>query len=208
MPVEQHEDITVAEYQATALSFRDGTWDHDVSQNRDALVKSMPRHPGRILDLGCGPGRDMLAFKTDGHEVIGLDATLAFVNMAKQATDCEVWQQTFLQLQLPDQFFDGIFANASLLHVPQASMLKVLRDLWHALIPQGAIVMSIARGNEEGYVVRPQGQRFVSYWEYEALAPLVQQAGFVVTDHYYRPPGLPHHQQSWVVIVAHKPNAV
>ena len=136
--METHEDITIAEYQTTAESFRDGTWDHDVSQNRDALVQAMPRNPGRILDLGCGPGRDITAFKLDGHQVIGLDATTAFVEMAQQATGCEVWQQTFLDLNLPDQFFDGIFANASLLHVPQASMLPVLQDLWKSFgFPRG-----------------------------------------------------------------------
>ncbi len=203
--LETYESITISEYQATAGSFREGTWDHDVSQNRDALIQAMPRNPGRILDLGCGPGRDMTAFKAEGHEVIGLDATPAFVEMAKQATGCEVWKQTFLALNLPDQFFDGIFANASLLHVPQVSMVQVLRDLWKALVPQGALVMSMARGDSEGLVSRPLGQRFVSYWEYQTLAPLVQAAGYRVTHHYYRPPHLLLHQQQWIVIVAHKP---
>ncbi len=201
--MESHENITIAEYQATANSFREGTWDHDVSQNRQALVKWMPRNPGRILDLGCGPGRDLLAFKTAGHEAIGLDATPAFVEMAQQ-TGCEVWQQTFLDLHLPDCYFDGIFANASLLHVPQGSMEPVLQKLWQSLATQGAIVLSMARGNQEGFVSRPSGQRFVSYWEYETLAPLVQAARFSIVEHYYRPPGLPQDQQSWVVIVAIK----
>lgn len=204
--MESHENITIAEYQATANSFREGTWDHDVSQNRQALVKWMPRNPGRILDLGCGPGRDLMAFKAEGHEVIGLDATPAFVEMAQQ-TGCDVWQQTFLDLDLPDGFFDGVFANASLLHVPQTSMEAVLKNVWQSLVVGGAIVLSMARGNQEGFVNRPSGQRFVSYWEYQTLAPLVQAAGFTVVDHYYRPPGLPQDQQSWVVIVAVKPQA-
>lgn len=201
--MEFHENITIAEYQATANSFREGTWGHDVSQNRQALVKWMPRNPGRILDLGCGPGRDLLAFKAEGHEVVGLDATPAFVAMAQQ-TGCEVWQQTFLDLHLPDCYFDGIFANASLLHVPQGSMELVLQALWQSLATQGAIVLSMARGNQEGFVNHPSGQRFISYWEYETLAPLVQAAGFTIVEHYYRPPGLPQDQQSWVVIVVIK----
>lgn len=204
--MESHENITIAEYQATANSFREGTWDHDVSQNRQALVKWMPHNPGRILDLGCGPGRDLLAFKAEGHEVIGLDATPAFVEMAQQ-TGCEVWQQTFLDLDLPECYFDGVFANASLLHVPQTSMESVLQNLWQSLVEEGVIVLSMARGNQEGYVNRPAGQRFVSYWEYETLAPLVQAARFTLADHYYRPPGLPQDQQSWVVIVAVKPQS-
>jgi SAM-dependent methyltransferase len=199
--MEQLEQVTIAEYQTTAESFRDGTWDHDVSQNRAALMAAMPNNPGRILDFGCGPGRDIVAFQSAGHEVIGLDATPAFVEMAKQIGG-EVWQQNFLNLDLPEQFFDGIFANASLLHVPQAEMLRVLKDLYRSLIPDGAIMMSLARGQGEGFVDRLTGQRYTSYWEYETIVPLLEQAGFKIDHHYYRPPGLPKPMQSWVVVVA------
>jgi SAM-dependent methyltransferase len=204
MSMQPHEQITIAEYQSTAASFREGTWDHDVSQNRQALIAAMPRNPGRILDFGCGPGRDIVAFQAEGHEAIGLDATPAFVEMAKQAGNGEVWQQNFLNLDLPDQFFDGIFANASLIHVPQAEMLRVLKDLYRSLVPQGAIVMSLARGAGEGYADRLTGQRYTSFWEYDTMAPIVEQAGFTIAHHYYRPPGLPQPMQSWVAIVAHR----
>jgi SAM-dependent methyltransferase len=202
--VEQHEQVTIAQYQAEADGFREGTWDHDVSQNRDALVAAMPQNPGKILDLGCGPGRDLVAFKSQGHTVIGLDATPAFVEMARQASGCEVWQQSFLSLDLPPETFDGIFANASLLHVPRNQMVRVLRDLWRSLVVEGALMMSMGRGDWEGYTARETGYRYVVAWEYETLAPCVEQAGFEIVDHYYRPPGLPLQQQSWVVIVARK----
>lgn len=96
--MEQHERLTIAEYQETAEYFREGTWEHDVSHNRDALVAAMPRNPGKILDLGCGLRRDLVAFKGQGHTVIGRDATPAFVEMAQQVSGCEVWQQSFLTL--------------------------------------------------------------------------------------------------------------
>lgn len=202
--MEQHEEVTIAQYQAEADGFREGTWDHDVSQNRDALVAAMPQNPGKILDLGCGPGRDLVAFKGQGHTVIGLDATPAFVEMARQASGCEVWQQSFLSLDLPPETFDGIFANASLLHVPRDQMVRVLRDVWRSLVVEGALMMSMGRGDWEGYTARETGYRYVVAWEYETLAPCVEQAGFEIVDHYYRPPGLPLQQQSWVVIVARK----
>ena len=202
--MEQHEQVTIAQYQAEADGFREGTWDHDVSQNRDALVATMPKNPGKILDLGCGPGRDLVAFKAQGHTAIGLDATPAFVEMARQASGCEVWQQSFLSLDLPPETFDGIFANASLLHVPRDQMVRVLRDLWRSLVVEGALMMSMGRGDWEGYTARETGHRYVVAWEYETLAPCVEQAGFEIVDYYYRPPGLPLQQQSWVVIVARK----
>lgn len=203
--LEHHELITIAEYQATAASFRDGTWGHDVSQNRNALIAVLPRRPGRILDLGCGPGRDLVAFHQLGHEVIGLDATPAFVEMARAASGCDVWQQSFLTLDLPNAFFDGIFANASLIHVPQVDMVRVLTDLRRSLVPNGALTMSMVRGDEEGFVPRPTGYRYTAGWEYETLTPVLEEAGFAILDHYYRPSGLPRSQQSWVVIVARNP---
>lgn len=110
----------------------------------------------------------------------------------------------FLNLDLPNAEFDGIFANASLIHVPSDEMIKVLKDLHEALVVNGAIVMSMCRGNWEGYDDRPTGKRYTVGWEYETLAPCLEQAGFAIVRHYYRPPGLPIAAQSWLVIVAHK----
>lgn len=202
--MESHEALTIAEYQATAEAFREGTWDHDVSQNREALVAAMPKKPGTILDIGCGPGRDLVAFSQDGHRVIGLDATPAFVQMAQDVSGCEVWQQTYLNLDLPAETFDGIFANAALIHVPSDQMVRVLRDLYQALVPQGALVMSMIRGQGEGLVPRATGHRYTTLWEYDTLAPQLEAAEFEICHHYYRPPGLPRHEQGWLAIVAKK----
>jgi len=200
--VEPHEQITIAEYQATAESYRLGTWNHDVSQNREALIAALPRSPGRILDLGCGPGRDLVAFCQAGHQVIGIDGTEAFVKYAQKVSGCEVWQQSFLDLELPLAAFDGIFANASLIHVPRSQMVAVLKTLHGALVPKGALVMSMFRGEDEGYTIRPTGMRYVVGWEYETLAPCLELAGFSIVKYYYRPPGLPQAAQNWLVIVA------
>ncbi len=202
--MEQHEEITIAEYQLTAASFRDGTWEHDVSQNRAALIAALPQQPGKILDLGCGPGRDLVAFQELGHSVVGLDATPAFVEMAKTTANCDVWQQSFLNLDLPANYFDGIFANASLIHVPTQEMLRVLQDLHGSLVDRGVLVMSMMRGDYEGFSQRPTGARYVAGWECDTLTPLLVTAGFQILQHYYRPPGLPIEQQSWLVIVAQK----
>ena len=150
----------------------------------------MPRNPGKILDIGCGPGRDLVAFKSQGHTVVGLDATPAFVEIAKKLSGCEVWQQSFLNLDLPKAEFDGIFANASLIHVPSDEMVKVLQNLHKALVVSGAIVMSMCRGNWEGYDERPTGKRYTAAGEYHTLAPYLEQTGFAIVNHYYRPPGL------------------
>jgi SAM-dependent methyltransferase len=65
---------TIGQYRAMAAPYRDGTWNHDVSQNIQALLAAIAGAPPyRILDLGCGPGRDLVTFRDLGHVVVGLD---------------------------------------------------------------------------------------------------------------------------------------
>lgn len=214
--MEKHEQITIAEYQLTAEDYRIGTWNHDVSQNRDALIAAMsgqnsdrnsiqnPDCKCKILDLGCGPGRDLIAFKEMGYDVTGLDATPAFVEMARQIADITVWQQSFLSLDLPNNNFDGIFANASLIHVPSAEMFKVLQCLYQSLTDRGILLMSLLRGDREGFSERPTGYRYVTGWEYETLEPILVAAKFQILHHYYRPSGIPIPECSWLVVVTQK----
>ena len=125
---------TLRHYNHNARGFCEGTDDHDVSQNIDALLAAIARPPPcRILDFGCGPGRDLRAFTARGHDAIGLDGAEEFVEMARQRSDCEVLLQDFLALDLPASHFDGVFANASLFHVPTQALPKVLRALWQTL---------------------------------------------------------------------------
>jgi len=194
--------ITLGHYNEHADSFWSGTRDHDVSQNRDALLQHLRgRGPFRILDFGCGPGRDLKVFHDLGHEAIGLEGADRFVELARDYSGCEVWRQDFLKLALPAEFFDGIFANASLFHVPSQELPRVLRELWTALKPQGVLFSSNPRGeNEEGW----NGQRYGCYYNLETWRELLTAAGFVEITHYYRPPGVPRVQQPWLASVWRK----
>ena len=118
--------ITLAEYDRMSEAYRHGTADHDVSQNIAALLDAIEGAPPHvILDLGCGPGRDLRAFAALGHEVVGLEGAAGLVALARAGTDCPVLHQDFLALDLPPARFDGIFANASLFHVPSSQISRV-----------------------------------------------------------------------------------
>ena len=195
---------TLGHYNATADSFREGTWDHDVTQNYQALIEALPGDgPHRVLDLGCGPGRDLQYFTSQEIEAIGLDGAQEFVEMAKAITGCDVWHQNFLKLDLPDEHFDGIFANASLFHVPKSQLPRVLSELFASLKPEGVLFSSNPRGgDQEGFF----GERYGCRHELDAWRAYCTQAGFVEVHHYYRPTGLPREQQSWLASVWRKPN--
>lgn len=201
-----HDDITrrtLAHYNRSADAFFAGTIDHDVSQNIDALLGAIEASaPYTILDLGCGPGRDLKTFSGLGHRAIGVDGSERFVEMARAYSGCEVWQQDFLHLDLPPSTFDGVFANAVLFHVPSAALPQVLLTLFDALKPGGVLFSSNPRGhNEEGW----NGARYGSYYDWENWERMLTAAGFEALHHYYRPSGLPREQQPWLASVWRRP---
>lgn len=195
---------TLAYYDQNARQFFEGTIDHDVSQNMNALLEAITAPaPFTLLDLGCGPGRDLKAFTAMGHRAIGVDGSARFVEMARQYSGCEVWQQDFAHLALPPETFDGVFANAVLFHVPSRALPGVLAALFAALKPGGVLFSSNPRGsNQEGW----NGERYGSYYDYAAWEQLVRGAGFSHLHHYYRPQGLPREQQPWLASVWRKPD--
>ena len=93
---------TVGHYDESAESFWEGTRDHDVMQNVQALLDAIAGEgPHTILDFGCGPGRDLMTFRDLGHKPIGLEGSPRFCEMARAHSGCEVWNQDFLKLSLP-----------------------------------------------------------------------------------------------------------
>jgi len=194
--------LTLEHYNQRAGDFFEGTRDHDVSQNIAALLEHIEGGPPcAILDFGCGPGRDLKTFSGLGHIAVGLEGAAQFVEMARAYSACEVWQQDFLKLDLPDDRFDGVYANASLFHVARQELPRVLAELHATLKPGGVLFASNPRGrNEEGW----NRGRYGAYYDLATWRSLVSGAGFVELGYYYRPPGLPREQQPWLASVWRK----
>jgi len=190
---------TLAYYEQRAQAFWEGTRNHDVSQNVDALLRHIEAPPPfELLDLGCGPGRDLKTFRELGHHVVGVEGAPTLAAMARDYSGCEVWQQNLLALDLPAGRFDGIFANAVLFHVPGSDLARVLQELRASLKAGGVLFSSNPRGHgEEGFT----GGRYGAYHDLAGWRRYMTDAGFVELEHYYRPAGLPLEQQPWLASV-------
>jgi SAM-dependent methyltransferase len=197
--LEEISAITIGHYNRNADAFFEGTRDHDVGQNIAALLAHIQGPPPfTILDFGCGPGRDLKAITDLGHTAIGLDGAARFVEMARNYSGCEVWHQDFLKLDLPEEYFHGVFANAALFHVPSLELPRVLRELRATLKTEGVLFASNPRGqNEEGW----SRERYGAFHDLDTWRSFLSSTGFLELEHYYRPAGLPREQQPWLATV-------
>ncbi len=194
---------TLSHYDEQAQAYWEGTRDHDVSQNVDALLQSIEVPPPfELLDLGCGPGRDLKTFTALGHRATGLEGSAQLAALARTNSGCEVLEQNFLALKLPSSHFDGVFANAVLFHVPTQELPRILRELHATLKPGGVLFTSNPRGDgQEGW----NGDRYGAFHDWPTWRDFVCAAGFVELSHFYRPKGLPRDQQPWLASVWRKP---
>ncbi|MCE9551224.1 MAG: class I SAM-dependent methyltransferase [Betaproteobacteria bacterium] len=197
--LEKISTLTLKYYGQHAEDFFAGTRNHDVSQNIMSLLHYIEVEPPfNILDFGCGPGRDLKELTKMGHIAAGLDGSKCFAAMARVYSRCEVWQQDFLKLDLPTKHFDGVFANASLFHVPSQALPRILRELHMTLKPGAVLFSSNPHGNnEEGW----NHGRYGVYYNLDTWQHLMSDAGFTELIHYYRPDNLPREQQPWLASV-------
>lgn len=192
---------TLGHYDVKSDEFWQGTKDHDVSQNINALLDAISTDgPLDILDFGCGPGRDLISFSKLGHNPVGLDGCENFVNMAMANSSCNVLHQNFLELDLPSESFHGIFANASLFHIPSQELINVLRKLHSSLKSGGILFSSNPRGEGEGW----SGDRWSNYMQLDDFQGILVEAGFELSGHYYRPDGIPENERPWLATISKK----
>jgi len=194
---------TLAHYDQHAQAFWEGTRDHDVSQNIDALLVHIDAPPPfDLLDFGCGPGRDLRTFTALGHRAIGLEGSPQLAAMARASSGCQVLEQNFLELSLPSSHFDGVFANAVLFHIPSQELPRILREVHTTLKPGGVLFSSNPRGaGQEGW----NGERYGAFYDWPTWYGHVSAAGFVELTHFYRPTDAPIEQQPWLASVWRKP---
>ena len=150
---------TLDYYQTNAKDFFNQTINVDMQNVYQPFLENLADGQQKILDVGCGSGRDSVFFANKGFEVVAIDGSKSLIDLAKQ-TDTRIdWQYLRfdeIAKQSWQNQFTGIWACASLLHVPFEELPQILNDLIGCLKPNGVLYASFKYGNSE----REKGGRF------------------------------------------------
>lgn len=167
---EQYYNEHAAEYSARTIAA-------DMSHLHDRFLSMLPS-AGRILDAGCGSGRDLRVFSERGFRAEGIDASRALAEMAQaySNTQCKVGRIEDIAAK---GCFDGVWACASLLHLSKAKLIPALCRLQQALVPGGIMFASVQEG--EGDELMSDG-RYFAFYRLEEFLLTVKSAGFSVVN--------------------------
>ncbi len=160
---------TIDYYNKNAKSYFDKTVDAKMAEQYNIFLKHVKPN-GRILDFGCGSGRDSLAFKNMGFEVYAIDGSEELCKLARQYTGLDVKCMDFFDLN-DKEFYDGIWACSSILHVEREKLPDILRKMIKALKEDGVIYTCFKIGNKE--IV--QDGKYYNYITKELLENMLRQ---------------------------------
>lgn len=132
----------------------------------------------KILEAGCGTGRDLKCFIEKGYEMYAFDASQKMAQIASEFTGLQVKVAMFENVDYPDEFFDAIWANASLLHVKRSDMESVYEKLYRFLKPGGILYVS--------YKIRDKdfndGERFFTCYTEDRFRSFIENTKFKLKE--------------------------
>lgn len=129
----------------------------------------------RILDAGCGPGRDLERFTANGHHPVGLDMSPEFLKEARKFAQVILGDLRFLPFE--DDAFDALWASASLVHLPRADALKALEEISRVTKPGALVYISVKHEGSSGWVDSAHGRRWFEIWDPTAFVAAAETAG-------------------------------
>lgn len=166
-----------------------------ISANLVTLAQGLVEHVGQncyILEVGCGTGRDMAWFESQGSIITGIDLSMGMLKYARQQVHSQLLSMNMRNLGFCNSCFDGAWCCASLLHLPKIEAALALQETRRILKFGGMLVLSIQEGNgeewEESYVSGVK--RFFARYQVDEMKDILSRSGFSVakTDSSYDAP--------------------
>jgi SAM-dependent methyltransferase len=189
-------------YDANAEAFASRTFGPGMEHDHARFLAHVPAG-GAVLDAGCGAGRDALAFLRAGREVTAFDGSAALARIASANTGLEVGCLTFAEMDW-EQAFDGVWACATLLHLPLADLPATFARIARALKPGGVFYASFKEGTGERLA---NGRPFTDVTT-AGLEDLMTGAGLELLDCWRSADGRTDHAgEIWVAAVGRRPSA-
>ena len=190
---------TIEYYDSHAAEFAAGTESADMSECRSRFLSYL--EPGqRILDAGCGSGRDMVAFMKEGFAAEGFDASSELCRIASKKTGVHVRQLRFEEVDGEEEY-DAVWACASLLHVNRADLPDVLQRIYRLLRTGGIFYASFKYGSGE----RTKEGRYFKDLEEEEGRALMEEAGFSVKEVFITRDVRPNrYDEKWINLIMRK----
>ena len=171
-------DKTLDYYNQNANTFFEGTVSVNFKEVQDKFLEVLPGK--KILDFGCGSGRDTKYFLDNGYDVIAIDGSIELCKKASEYTGIEVKHMLFQELNDKDTY-DGIWACSSILHLNKEELKPVLLKMVEALKKQGIIYTSFKYGDFEG----ERNGRYFSNFTIESFKEYVQDISTIQIEEYW-----------------------
>ena len=169
---------TIQYYDQNAAEYAKLTQSHSMGQAVQLFVDRLTAGAS-ALDLGCGAGRDLLAFRQRQVNAVGLDASSELAAIAAHFSGCPVALSDMERIPFAEGSFDAVWASASLLHISRGNLEQALSGVRRVLKPGGLFFSSVKRG--EG-MERDRYGRYFSYFEPNEWLGLLAAAGFCKTE--------------------------
>lgn len=186
-------------YNLNAESFYKQTIDVDMEDLYRPFLSYLPKH-AKILDLGCGSGRDTLAFKNQGYDVDAIDYSEELIKKASQFTGLKVIHQSFYDLSVKNKYH-GIWACASLLHCERNRLFDVIHRIKAALLDQGVCYISFKYGDSDR---EKEGRQFTDLNEHQAEVLFNHFANIQILQQWITTDRRPDRDEKWLNILFKK----
>jgi len=174
-------DETIDLYNSMADQYASQALSRGPSIQRKRFITMLPER-GKILDAGCGSGRDSAFFANEGFNVIGVDLSEKLLEIARIAAPrAKFYSADIRHLSFEKNMFDGIWACSSLVHIKHNEMQSVFNKFYSIMKPEGVLYIHVKKGEGEAYMEEPSipgKKRFYSFFTPSLLKKYCENAGF------------------------------